>query len=157
MKKQPKFIIPNLARSLEESREDFQLLPPERIEECPTTEWLERNFPIASWGRIKWSDVSKYFCLTWETYAELFLLFQEIVNEQSLQENVVIMWGNALRIPLQLNLNVLMKYREIAFDEDFDMWIINQKFGWCIEVYHSGEICFGYSQIGQGYFTLKED
>lgn len=145
MKKQPKLIIPNLALSLEEKRENFQLLPPEKIENCPTTKWLERNFSIASWGRVKWSNVPSHFCLPWETNIELSSFFQEIVNEQSLEGDVVIMWGNALRIPLQLDLNVLIKYREIAFDEDFDAWIISQEFGWCVEVYHSGQICFGYS------------
>lgn len=155
MKKQPKLIIPNLARFLEKSREDFQLLPPEKIEYCPITEWLESNFPIAYWGRIEWNNLPDCCCLTWETYTELFSLFQKIVNEQNLEGKVVIMWGNALRIPVQLDLNVLVKYREIAFDEDFDLWIINRKLGWCIEIYHSGEICFGYSQIGSVAETEK--
>jgi hypothetical protein len=153
MKKQPKLIIPNLARFLEESRENFQILPPEKIEDCPTTKWLERNFPIASWGRVTWSSVPNCFCLTWETYTELFSFFQKIVNEQSLEGEVVIMWGNALKIPVQLDLNILIKYQEIAFDEDFDVWIINREFGWCIEVCHSGEIWFGYSQSGSSVAT----
>jgi len=40
-------------------------------------------------------------------------------------------------------MDVMKKYAEKIFQEDWETWICNEKDEWLIENYHDGEICWG--------------
>ena len=127
--------------------ETFNLLQTDSQEAIIASEWLEKNFPIASWGRIDWPKVPNSSCITWTDDSELLLAFQRILVESKLDNNleitVIVIWGNGLRPSLQISLDTFLKYANAMFEEDWDTWVYSESDNWLIEVYHEGEICFG--------------
>ena len=127
--------------------ETFNLLQTDSQEAIIASEWLEKNFPIASWGRIDWPKVPNSSCITWTDDSELLLAFQRILVESRLDNNleitVIVIWANGLRPSLQISLNTFLKYANAMFEEDWDTWVYSESDNWLIEVYHEGEICFG--------------
>ena len=127
--------------------ETFNLLQTDSQEAIIASEWLEKNFPIASWGRIDWPKVPNSSCITWTDDSELLLAFQRILVESRLDNNleitVIVIWGNGLRPSLQISLDTFLKYANAMFEEDWDTWVYSESDNWLIEVYHEGEICFG--------------
>ena len=127
--------------------ETFNLLHTDSQEAVIASEWLEKNFPIASWGRIDWPKVPNSSCITWTNDSELMLAFQRILVESRLDNKleitVIVIWSNGLKPCLQINLNTFLKYANAMFQEDWDTWVYSESDNWCIEVYHEGEICFG--------------
>lgn len=111
-------IIPSVANYLTKAQEEFTLLFVDSEENTLASEWLEDNFPIASWGRISWKEVINSSCINWSNSSELSSTFEKIVIENKLKGNVTILWTNALKIPLQINLNVALKHSEAIFRED---------------------------------------
>ena len=135
--------IPSIVEQLQLAGEAFKLLT---IQDTTTnTRWLESNFPIASAGRIKWKEVPESVCIKYFDDSELLLAFEKIVAQQQLENNLnlTVSWGNALTLPIQINMKTLRKYAEPIFQEDWETWICNERDGWLIENYHDGEICFG--------------
>ena len=139
-------VYPEVLNYLRQEGETFNLLKPDSQEALTTAEWIN-NFPIASWGRIDWSKVPNSSCKTWTNDSELLSAFKRILVESKLDEkleiSVIVLWGNALTPPLQINLNVLLKYANEIFYEDWDTWVYSESDNWLIEVYHEEEICFG--------------
>ena len=127
--------------------ETFNLLQTDSQEAIIASEWLEKNFPIASWGRIDWPKVPNSSCITWTDDSELLLAFQRILVESRLDNNleitVIVIWANGLRPSLQISLNTFLKYANAMFEEDWDTWVYSESDNWLIEVYHEEEICFG--------------
>jgi hypothetical protein len=58
---------------------------------------------------------------------------------------VIVFWSNALRPAIQISVDALLRHAVPIIAADFDTWIISKAKGWCIEVYHEGELCFGYA------------
>ncbi|MCU0537120.1 MAG: hypothetical protein MUD14_24815 [Hydrococcus sp. Prado102] len=85
------------------------------------------------------------FCVTWTNDLELRAVFEQIVVKNDLKGSVIILWGNGLKLPLRIKLDVLLKHAQMVFAEDFDTWVYSDRDKWCIEIYHEGEICFGYA------------
>lgn len=141
-------IAPESARHLENAREVFQLLNTD-AEARNTTDWIEKHFPIASWGRINWEQVPNCIRKYWHHQDDFLpLYFREIVDNEHLKGNVTISWTNALRMPIYLDIEIALKYAQTIFEEDWDTWIFSVESNWCLEVYHDeGEICFGYSAL----------
>ena len=135
-------IVPSIVNDLRESGETFELLTAQ--DSNLNTEWIENNFPIASWGRIDWSKMPESFCTRYGgEHQELVTTFEKIVAERELEGTLVVSWSNALKLSLGISMEVLRKYAEDIFYEGPDTWICNEQDGWCIEHYHDGEICFG--------------
>ena len=93
--------------------ETFNLLQTDSQEAIIASEWLEKNFPIASWGRIDWPKVPNSSCITWTDDSELLLAFQRILVESRLDNNleitVIVIWANGLRPSLQISLDTFLK------------------------------------------------
>lgn len=133
--------IPSIVDLLQESGEIFKLLSSQEL--ILNTNWLENNFPIASWGRIVWSKVPESFCTGYIRDPELVTAFNKIVENKQLGGTLVVSWGNGLKLPIAMSMEMLRKYAEDILFEDSDIWICNEQDRWCIEYYHEGEICFG--------------
>lgn len=111
-------------------------------------QWIEKNFPVADWGRINWKAVSNSHCKLWgDDYSKIVWYFQEIVNSNSLSGYVYIEWDNLLLKPLYLKNDVVLRHIKYIAQESFDTWIYSSELKWCVEIYHEGEICFGYSPL----------
>ena len=135
-------LMAEIVKDLQASGEVFEILNSK--ENMESTEWLENNFPIASWGRIDWSKTPESFCTRYGgEHQELVTAFEKIVEEKQLKGNLVIFWTNARTLPIRISMEVLKKYAEDIFYEEPDTWICNEQDEWCIEHYHDGEICFG--------------
>jgi hypothetical protein len=134
---------PSIVEQLRRTGETFELLTIQ--DTAANTQWLKSNFPIASAGRINWEKVPESVCIEYFDDSELLLAFERIVAQQQLEDNLnlTVSWGNALTLPIQINMEVLRKYAESIFAEDWETWICNEQDGWLIENYHDGEICFG--------------
>lgn len=133
--------IPSIVEELRRAGEDFELLSSQ--DTTANTEWLENNFPIVSWGRIDWSKVPGSLCINYLGDSELLSAMRKIVAQKQLEGNLLVSWSNGLTLAIRINMEVLNKYAEEIFQEDFDTWICNEQDEWLIENYHEGEICFG--------------
>ncbi len=142
-----KYIDPLVINYLIQAQEEFTLLMPDSQENLVATEWLEKNFLIASWGRIAWNEVRGSSCKNWDDFSELLSAFEKLVSENipenKLSGTVIIFWGNASTPGLRIKLSVFLKYLEAMLEEYSDAWVCSEEDKWCIEVYHEGEICFG--------------
>lgn len=134
-------LIPSIVEELRESEEDFKLLTIQ--DTTANTEWLKNNFPIASAGRINWEKVPESMCIKYFGDLELLSAFEKIVAQQQLEGNLIVSWTNARTRPIKVSMEVLKKYAEEIFAEDWETWICNEQDKWLIENYHEGEICFG--------------
>ena len=134
-------LIAEIVNDFQASGEVFELLNTQ--ENIESTQWLENNFPIASWGRIDWSKMPESLCIRYGDDSKLVIAFEKIVEEKQLKGSLVIFWTNARTLPIKISMEVLRKYAEDIFYEEPDTWICNEQDGWCIEHYHDGEICFG--------------
>ncbi len=147
MKYSYKPIIPSVVNELKQAKEEFTLLTEDTPGATMASEWIEKNFPISSAGRIDWHNVPNNYCTTYDDYSNLIPALQNIVKQNALMDDVIILWTNALKLPLQMNLDVVLKHAEKIFEEDWDTWIFSEKHKWCIEVFHDDEIAFGYSCV----------
>lgn len=137
-------VTPLIAAHLTQANEKFSLLEADSQEALAASEWLEQNFPIDSWGRIAWNVVPGSFCVALTDFSELSLAFEKLIAENKLKGRVTVLWTNVLKSPLEIDLEVVLRYSNLFFKEDWDTWINSSKDGWCIEVFHDGEICFGH-------------
>ena len=136
--------IPHVVEELRGAEEDFVLLTIR--DTTANTEWIENNFPIVFWGRVNWEKVPNSTCIQYHADYDLLLsAFEDIVAEQQLEnnQNLIVSWTNAVKLPILIDMQVLRKYAESIFAEDWETWICNEQDGWLIENYHDGEICFG--------------
>jgi hypothetical protein len=145
MTSSPRMKRPIIADYLLQQKAIFRILESSGEDSIDVTKWLERSFPIASWGRIDWTGVEGSVCLKWLDDFELSSNLQTILLERHLMGKVVVAWTDAMKMPIEVDVDVLSKHCQPIFDEDWDVWICSLDYGWCIEVYHEGEICFGYS------------
>ena len=134
-------LIPSIVEKLRRAEEDFELLSIQ--DTTANTEWLENNFPILSAGRINWQKVPESMCLKYFGDSELLSAFEKLLAQQQLEGNLIVTWTNARTRPIKINMEVLKKYAEEIFAEDWETWICNEHDQWLIENYHDGEICFG--------------
>ena len=142
-------VIPSVVTDLKRAGETFNNFNLDSPENRRASEWLENNFVIASCGRIDWDALPDSLCLTWTNTSELLSAFEKIVRENKLKNSVNVLWTNVLKTPLKIEMNVMLKYAEVIFEEDWDTWVYSEEDNWCIEVYHEGDICFGYTCRGR--------
>lgn len=140
-------LIQDVLDELSSANDSYRVLSPD--ESDAALAWLANHFPIASWGRILWSDVTESVCVPWEEKGEeLAKAFRAMCqNHQLADPPVIVAWSNALAPAIQTSLVAVCHHAEAMFDADFDTWIICETHGWCIEVYHEGELCFGQSSV----------
>ncbi len=137
---------PSITEILDREGNDYTLLGSNTNNYLIASCWLETNFPILSWCRIDWSSVENSLCKNFSDDLDVQHLFEEIKHDYNLCGNVTISWSNALKFPLEIDISLISKYAEEIFQEDWDTWIYSDRYKWCIEAFHTGEICFGYSQ-----------
>jgi hypothetical protein len=110
-------------------------------------QWFTDLYPFVSWGvgRISWPDIPASVCRNWSDHPEQLPKFlREITVRERLADAVVfVIWITSSRPILETTLAVVQRHAAAIFDADLDTWIVCQSDGWCIEVYHEGEICFG--------------
>ncbi|NER38835.1 MAG: hypothetical protein F6J93_33585 [Oscillatoria sp. SIO1A7] len=146
MNRKLKLRSPESARHLEDAGELFILLDTP-AEAFYTSEWIQEHFPIASWGRIDWDKVPNCLCKSWQEDDDLLIHFQDIVKVKKIKGYVTVTWFDASKMSIYLDIKVIFNYAEIIFQECWDTWIFSDRENWCLEVYHEGEICFGYSAL----------
>jgi hypothetical protein len=136
-------LVKKLMQALNTARENYVVLSADESERVAA--WLESSFPIASWGRITWSKLPDGDCRSWANkWNDLPATFADLCNVFGLGEpEVVVLWTNALRPALRMSLGGVRRHAAQIFEMDWDTWIVCPSGGWCIEVYHEGEICFG--------------
>lgn len=134
-------VTPLIVAHFIQANERFSLLKADSQEALIASEWLEKNFPIASWGNMVWNEVPDSFCLAFTDFSELTPAFEKLASKNELKGEVTILWTNAFRSPMEVDLEVVLKYSSLFFEEDWDTWIYSSKNRWCIEIFHDGEIC----------------
>ncbi len=123
-----------------------ELLAPDTAAHRLVDEWLRTRFPIARWGRIDWAGVPGSTRATWDFPADAGEEITRIVASLPPAEgDVHFVWSNALRPIARLPRSVLASDVSPLLELDWDTWILALDEGWCIEVYHEGEVCFGFS------------
>jgi hypothetical protein len=131
---------------LDNNNEQYRLIMDQSLNQ-PDMHWFTESFPFVKWGlgRISWAEVPSSTCLNWSSYPEqLSQLFEEISIHEGLQDTVVtVIWITSSRPILETTLAVVRKHAAVIFDADLDTWVVCRSDGWCVEVYHEGEICFG--------------
>jgi hypothetical protein len=144
-----------LVEILNQTDVSYEIIPALTYEAEALTEWLEINFPITRWGRIDWQNV-KGECAFTDNEERITQLIQELSYKQKLDGYVVVFWSNVRKPSLKLPFKEALKYLGDLIAEDMDTWICNQDENWCIEVYHEGEVCFGYGNPKVSEKSLKE-
>ncbi len=141
------YIFPDIASFLAKEGYFYELLNPESHDGVVASEWLEKNFPICPSGRIDWQNVVDCHRHPWQSDEELIALFQNVIKNEKLTGEVVVLWTNVLTFGLKLDISTLCKNAAEVFSEDWDTWIFSLSELYCIENYHEGELCFGYSPL----------
>jgi hypothetical protein len=136
---------PLIYETLDKNGEEFSLVELDSSNFLTSSDWLNKKFPTCSWGRINWEAVPNSLCTSFLNDLEVKYLFDILVRDRKLSGKVNVSWTNALTLPIEIDILVVSKYAEKIFEEDWDTWIYSEQHNWCIEVYHGGEICFGYS------------
>jgi hypothetical protein len=122
----------------------YRLLPPDAAEHQQSVAWLERAFPIASWGRIDWERVPEHRQLVWHEEGELVRALSKLIRGAAHESTeVLVLWTDASKPLLALAAREVLRHAADLLDVDWDAWILCPAENWCIEVYHEGEICFG--------------
>jgi hypothetical protein len=136
-------LIKEIIQTLDKAQEQYVVLSSEETDN--TTAWLEQAFPIATWGQILWPQVTQKSCHTWQNkWQDLPQILTKICDTHDLHNpEVIIVWTNALKPALRMSLDAVRRHTRSIVEMDFDTWMICPREGWCIEVYHEGEICFG--------------
>ncbi len=142
-----KFVyIQPLINALERSKITYRVIDPQ----CPEIEgiidWVEENFDVTNWGRINWLNVREHQCCPANNLTEQKKIVVNLLNEISSKDNVVVTWTNALKPSISLALSDIECVVDALLDTDWDTWIICKSGKWCIEVYHEGEVCIGYTK-----------
>jgi hypothetical protein len=136
---------PLVCEAIEKNGDDFSVIKLDSNNYLTSSNWLEEKFPICSWGRIDWEAVPNSLCISFSNDLEVKHLFDGLINDRKLSGKVNVSWTNALTLPIEIDISLVSEYADKIFEEDWDTWIYSEQDNWCIEVYHSGEICFGYS------------
>ena len=140
-----KLLIGDVIHSLRSSHAHYRMVPPNGPEH-PDLRWWQDEFPIATWGRVLWNAVPHSECSNWARAADAAETLRELCSNHKLgNSQVVVVWSNATQPCLELSLETVLLHAEPIIDADFDTWIICRAGGWCIEIYHEGELCFGYT------------
>ena len=114
--------------------------------------WLEGKFPIVSWGRIDWDKVDSKYIINYDDYEDQINKLKRLIKEKIKAHYVYVFWSSADLNPILVERSELVKNIAPIIDEGCDTWIIpadKNSEDWCIEVYHEGEICFGYSPFNK--------
>ena len=139
-------IDPFVLESIRDNGDEYVLLKADSPEAKIASGWLEENFFITSGGRLDWDSVPDKVCKKWSSISDLLCVFRNLFGEESIKnEDVFVLWTNALKSILKLRMSTVLKYDKMILEEDWDTWIYSERHKWCIEVFHDGEICFGYS------------
>jgi len=101
-------------------------------------------FPF-SWGRIltdkvnfKVQEVGGADC----SHADMIELISAQLRNYDRDSMVYVMWSNMITGIMEVHTSTVLKYLKIIYDQDFDFWVFDVNYGWCIECYHSGSIIF---------------
>jgi hypothetical protein len=137
---------PLICEAMKKDGDDFFLMKLDSYNYLTSSDWLEEKFPTCSWGRINWDAVPNSLCTSFSDDLEVKHLFDTLIRDRKLSGKVNVSWTNALTLPIEVDISLVSKYAEKIFAEDWDTWIYSEQYNWCIEVHHSGEICFGYSR-----------
>jgi hypothetical protein len=143
---QHKSVEPSIARIIRQNGDNFSLIGLDSNNYLISSNWIESMFSVFSWGRIDWASVPNSICLAYSDDLEVKNLFEKIAHDYNLSGEIVVSWSNALKLPVKIDISLAFKYVNEIFEEDWDTWIYSEQYSWCIEVHHSGEVCFGYSQ-----------
>jgi hypothetical protein len=137
--------LPLLCTALTMTGDRFVLVEPGDQAHSAHEQWLQRAFPIASWGRIDWKRVPDRECYRWSDRSEASGLFTRVTRNLNRDSNVSVMWTDAMKPVLLLELATVARHLMRILDVDWDCWIFDREEGWCIESYHEGELCVGRS------------
>ncbi|MGL5804756.1 MAG: hypothetical protein ACRC2R_07710 [Xenococcaceae cyanobacterium] len=108
--------------------------------------WLANNFSFCWWGRIDWQKVPERSQKFWSSCSDIITNLQQLAIEQQLGDPLIFLTWDG-QIVIELKLSALLEAGEILFYGNWDNWIFSPEYGWCIECYHEGELCFGRSPI----------
>lgn len=139
--KEPR-LISDVIKHLDANAESYSVITPDGEEMKNINTWLEQMFPIASWGRIDWRRVPSSVCDKAEGTQQQEKIVTEICNSNQLGGDVTVVWTNQIKPGLRISLETLLRNLPPIIEEDWDTWIANEADGWCIEIYHDGEVCF---------------
>lgn len=105
-------------------------------------DWLQQSFPWV-WGQIDKTQVPESVCLHWGTSEERSPLLHQLCQAHQLGNPTVnVIWFSTHNPILELSLDVVCRYADAIFLQDWDTWIIDRTGDWCIECYHEGQLSF---------------
>jgi hypothetical protein len=149
--------IADLENILNKNSETYKIYSSKGEEGRKIGEHLEKQYPIASWGRVEWDKVDKAIIYNTENHDEEVNAIKKICENCNLKGSIFILWCDISKPCLSMDLSTALKYISDIIAEDWDTWILNLEDKWCIEVYHEGEVCFGYANNLEDTHDLTPD
>lgn len=131
---------------LKQNKEHYLLLEPDSENAKLEEQWLGMHFPF-DWGRVQWGDVPNSRCYKFKDNIEAGHIIKEFCKDFPSQDQIAIFWFDASFPTLIMDLEIALKYVSSLVEEDTNMWFLNKARKWCLEVYHEGEVCMGYSTV----------
>lgn len=139
--------LSDLIESLNKRNLFYRIIDKDSDEEKKLNEWVENNFPFESFGKINWQKVKSSKCYSWYEWEEMCSTLSVITKE--LNENptssVFLVWADVSLPLFEINFESLKSVGGAIMDTDFDVWFICPSKSWCIEKYHEGSLCYGWS------------
>lgn len=122
--------------------EYFKWYPPNE----PKHDAIMDNFGIVfpfSWGRILTDKVNlKVQEVGGCSHANMIELMSAQLRNYDRDSMVYVMWSNMITGIMEVRIDTVLRHLKIIHDQDFDFWVFDVNYGWCIEYYHSGSIVF---------------
>lgn len=127
---------------------EIRIVDPASDEQVRVSRWLEQAFPIAPWGRIDWEKVDGARRSCWAQVSDASRTINATLRAGFAKPDgiVYVLWTDATKPLLVLPTTALLSDVTPLLEIDWDTWFLDPAGGWCIEVYHEGELCFGRSQ-----------
>lgn len=139
-----KAAVAGLLAALDAAGEPYRLHMPGSAGERAAISWLHRAWPWRSWGQICWIEVADSVCVSWSSREELAAAFERTCAGQALGNPTVMVMGVTSSHPtIELPLDAARRHVSPIFQADRDTWVFCQSEGWCFEIYHDDDLCFG--------------
>ena len=138
----------NTLQILKTNKESYLLLEPYSEEKEQESNWFGTYFPAGSW-RLKWEEFPNSICYECEDTIEEVHIIKEFCKDFPANDQITIFWNNRCDPTLIMDLEIALKYADSLIEDSglSDLWFLNKTRKRCIEVYHGGELCTGYSPI----------
>ncbi len=130
-------LIGDLIEHLTRKNELFDLIVDE-TKKTKLLEILENLVPFTRWANIDWDKLENKVSWHFDTWQEQSSCATDCITKLPNSGMVVVVWSNALKPSLSMEIEVFKRNAMQIFDECMDTWVFDPNGLFVLECYHEG-------------------